>query len=418
MNLTKPLHALFFIVTTALLGCKNESQQSIVEPVNAVEQIDVAYPVNFNRSSFLFLPPREKPGSYRHAHEIFPSRRIAKGQYVDRLPYTDTKLKINYQFEGNSYSMADYFERNNTTGFLVIKNGSIVYEGYFQGADESSLFTSFSVGKSIVSTLVGLALGDGLITSVNDKLVDYIPHYKNTGYENVTIKQALQMSSGVDFIENYDSKGNHFARLFENGVVNRTESFSEIMTSLKSRRPPGSLFNYSSGESTVLSELVHAVTGKHAADYLSEKIWSKIGMESDSFWWVDKDDMAFGAGSLSITLRDYARFGLLMLNDGSYEDKQILPTGWVKEATTPDAPQVQPGRLYEGYPLGYQYQWWTFPGGQDHAYSAVGVFGQYVYVNPAENIVIAVTSTWPIAVDLAKEAETFALFAAIEKALR
>lgn len=407
---------LVFIASIILTGCSRDTHLSAG---HSGQSIDTTSPVNFNRVEFLSLEPKEQPGTYRHAHEIFPSRRIAKGNQVRVLPDDDTKLDLDYRFAGKSYSIADYMLRNNTTGFLVLKNGRIAYESYFLGADEDSLFTSFSVGKSIVSTLVGLAIGDGLIASVEDKLVTYLPHYKGSGYENVTIKQALQMSSGVDFVEGYQpSKETSFSHLLGNGMLTGTESFSEIMTTMKSKHPPGSVFNYSSGESTVLSELVSRVTGKTASDYLSEKIWSKIGMESDAYWWIDKDGMEFGAGSLSITLRDYGRFGLLMLNEGVVEGKRILPDGWVAEATTPDSEQIQPGKLTRGSPLGYQYQWWTFPGDKNHAYSAQGVFGQFVYINPAESIVIVKTSAWPDAWDPAKEIETYSLFRAIEQKLQ
>jgi CubicO group peptidase (beta-lactamase class C family) len=330
----------------------------------------------------------------------------------------DVNLNVSYEFKGNKYSSDEFMQRNNTTGFLVLKDGKIVYENYFLGADENSLFTSFSVGKSINSTLVGLAIGDGLIKSVNDPLVNYLPHFNESGYKDVTIKQALQMSSGVDFVEEYGLGESHFTRFFNNGLVNQSESFSEIMQSMQAKHAPGSIFNYSTGESTVLSELIYAASGKTPSDYLSEKIWSKIGMESDAYWLTDKDGMELGCGSLSITLRDCARFGQLMLNDGLYDGNQILPKGWVAEATTPDSPQVQPGKLVEGYPLGYQYQWWTFPGDEQHPYLGEGVFGQFLYINPSENIVIVKTSAWPVAWDDNKEIETYSLFQSIEEFLK
>ncbi|MCF8068308.1 MAG: beta-lactamase family protein [Desulfobacterales bacterium] len=378
------------------------------------------FPVVKNRADFLIADEKFQPGSYRHTHEIFPSRIIKKGTHVDMLSYAGNDLDIEYSHKGEKHHIDEFMALNKTTGFLVIKDGVIHYENYAFGATADSLFTSFSVGKSITGTLVGMAIGDGYIKSVNDLLVKFLPSYKGSGYDGVTVKQALQMSSGVRFVEEYAGGESEFSRFFDNCLINRTESFSQLMSSLQRKHEPGSVFNYSTGESTVLGDLVNKATGKTLSGYLSEKIWSKIGMEKDAYWVTDNEGdqgLELGGGSLSTTLRDYGRFGLLMLNDGKYKGKRILPEGWVAEATTPDAPQVQPGKLYEGYPLGYQYQWWTFPGDKNHPYVAIGVHGQFIYINPAEKLVIAKTSVWPMPEDDDKEMETYDLFAAIEEAL-
>jgi CubicO group peptidase (beta-lactamase class C family) len=368
---------------------------------------------------FMSLSDDVRPECFRHAHQVFPSSRIEKGDWISEFSRSDKRLEFTYQYNGESFSLSDFAHRNLTTGILVAKGETILHEEYFLGADENSLFTSFSVGKSIVSTLVGLAIEDGYIDSIDDKLTKYLPHYSHSGYKDVTVKQALQMSSGVKFDEAYDVSGkvSEFSRLFNGAIIDRTASFSEVMSSLEGVHQPGSVFNYSSGESSVLSELVIAATGKSASSYLSEKIWSQIGMEKDAYWWVDKEGKEFGAGSLSISLRDYARFGLVMLNKGKFSGKRVLSEAWVDEATTADADHLQPGQLYEGFPLGYQYQWWTFPGGESHPYSALGVYGQYVYVNPASELVVVITSAWPEPENPQRDAETFALFAAIEHSI-
>lgn len=375
-------------------------------------------PIVQKRIEFLEFDPKSQPENHRNMHTIFSSNIIKKGSAVNPLPYAEKTLDVEYTFQGETHHINDYMELNKTTGLVVIKDGVIQYEKYSSGAHPDSLFTSFSVGKSITSTLVGLAIEDGFIESINDDLVKYLPSYKSSGYDGVTIKQALQMSSGVKFNEDYSATDSEFGRLFHNGLIAQTESFTQIMSSMTRKHEPGTVFNYSSGESTVLADLVNKVTGKSLSDYLSEKIWSIIGMESDAYWIADKQGLELGGGSLSITLRDYARFGLLMLNDGIFKGQRILPEGWVAEATTPDSPQLQPGQLYNGYPMGYQYQWWTLPGDKNHPYSAIGVFGQYIYVNPAQNLVIAKTSAWPVPEGGLWERETFELFFAIEAALR
>ncbi len=167
----------------------------------------------------------------------------------------------------------------------------------------------------------------------------------------------------------------------------------------------------------MLGWLVNRVTGEHPADYLSRKVWQPLGMESDATWLTDATGMEAAFCCIGATARDYARFGLLFMNKGRVNDRQILPEKWITQATVPGSPQVQPGKLIKGNPLGYQYQWWAFPG-SDHAFSAEGVFFQFVYVNPVEKVVIVKSSAFDTFWDDKVELETYAAFHAIEAALK
>ena len=359
--------------------------------------------------------------SFRHWDEIYPVRTVPRAGPVFELPRAAEPIRLEgFQLDGKSYGLEDYFARARTAGLLVLKDGVVVYERYRLGADAGSRFTSMSVAKSVVSTLVGFAIADGLIAGVDQPITDYLPELEGTGYDGVPIKAVLQMSSGVAFSEDYDSPSSDFMRLWYDVVDYQKERLDDAVAKAKAGVAPFAQFNYKGIDTAALGWLVARVTGKTLSDYLAEKLWGPLGMEADAEWGVEDrrpgaTEIAFCC--LNATLRDYARFGLFMAQKGNWQGRQLLPAAWIEEATHPDRPQVAPGKLYEDYALGYQYQWWTFPG-SDGAFTAQGVNGQFIYVNPAERLVIAMTSAWPDYWDDGLETETYALFAAIAAAAR
>lgn len=363
-------------------------------------------------------------GSLRHMGEIYTSEPIAKGDKVFDLPRgAELGEHIGYKHNGVSYTIEDYFKRSHTSGIVVLKDGAIRYERYLQGADEHSVFASASIAKSVTSTLFAFALGDGLVGSVDEPVSKYLPELNGSGYENVPIKAVLQMSSGVEWDEEYSGSVSDFSYMWQGAVRDNRRPVTDFVVELKRAHEPFADFNYSGADTIVLGWLVTRVTGKSLMAYLGEKMWRPLGMEADANWVVDgrKNDAGEGPNAIafccfSATLRDYARFGLLMAQDGVWQGKRLLPEGWVAAATRPDMPQVQPGKLYPGYALGYQYQWWTFPG-DDQAFTGQGVNGQFLYVNPAENLVIAVASAWPDFWVDESEMHTYALFDAVKKKL-
>jgi CubicO group peptidase (beta-lactamase class C family) len=354
-------------------------------------------------------------GSLRHMGEIYLSRAVERPPAASPLPAGTELTDLTYRRYTQNDPIETYFERSHTTGMIVLHEGKIVFERYLLGADASSTFASNSIAKSVVSTLLGLAIGDGLIRSVNDPVSDYLPELKGSGYEGVPIKAVLQMSSGIAWNEDYVASTSDINRLWDASVQRNAAPVTDFVRDLKRRHDPFARFQYAGADTIVLGWLVTRVTGQNLSAYLEAKLWHPLGMEADASWMIDTNtadarEIAFCC--LNAVLRDYARLGLLMAQNGIWQGQRLLPEGWVAEATRPDRPQIQPGKLYRGYDLGYQYQWWTFPG-DDHAFAGLGVNGQFLYVNPARQLVIVITSAWPRWWSVDLELDTYAVFDAI-----
>jgi CubicO group peptidase (beta-lactamase class C family) len=371
------------------------------------------------RENYFLAPYRT--GSFRHMDRIFPFHVVHRAGPVSELPRSDRQLgDVTYKWKGVPHTLEELHRVTKTTGFLVIKDGRIVQERYFGGASETSAFTSMSVAKSFTSTLIGLALADGKIKSLDDPITDYVPELTATGYEGVPIKAILQMSSGAKFSERYVwGRYSDMDLMFERGMINEAAPLNDYLKGLVRGLPPGTKFAYKGADTQALGWLLRHVTDESLADYLSEKVWQPMGMERDAFWNVDTpgpNGMEAAFTCLNATLRDFGRFGLMFLNRGKWNGKQIVPADWVEHATAPDGPQVQPGKLVKGSSLGYGYQWWTFP--DDGAYAAEGIYFQFIFVNPKENLVIVKTSAFDRPWDPPLEAQTYAAFRAIAAALR
>jgi CubicO group peptidase (beta-lactamase class C family) len=350
-------------------------------------------------------------GSYRNWAEIYPVRTIPRGGEIAEFDYGAPIEDLTYTRGDKQRTIDEYFERTRAVGLIVIKDDEVVFERYALGADEHSLFTSMSVAKSIVSTLVGFAIDDGLIESIDDPIDKYVPGLKGSGYEGVPIKAILQMSSGIRFFEDYVSSDSDSTRLWLETVHYRTKRLDDYVAGMARSAAPYIHFNYKGVDTAALGWLVTSVTGKNLSEYAAEKIWGPLGMESDANWAVDgrgDDATEIAFCCVNATLRDYARFGLFFLHRGEWNGEQLLSADWVEEATVANRTQGMPGQLYPGSPLGYGYQWWTFP---DHggAYSAIGVNGQFVYVIPEKNMVIAANHVWEAPWDVTLSYEFYAL---------
>lgn len=352
-------------------------------------------------------------GSYRHWDDIYPVRTIPRAGEVSELEYGTLIDELTYTRGDQQRDLDEYFERSRATGLIVIKDDEVVFERYALGADETSRFTSMSVAKSIVSTLVGFAIDDGLIDSIDDPIEKYVPQLKGTGYEGVPIKAVLQMSSGITFTEEYDSAASDSTKLWIETVAYRTKRLDDYVAEMTRFQEPFADFNYKGVDTAALGWLVSSVTGKNLSEYASEKIWGPLGMEADASWGLDgrgEDATEIAFCCVNATLRDYARFGLFFLHRGAWNGEQLLSEDWVEAATVPDGDQVEVGKLYPGYPLGYGFQWWTFEE-YDGAYSAIGVNGQFIYVIPEKNMVIAANHVWEDFWDGSLEKEFYALVA-------
>jgi CubicO group peptidase (beta-lactamase class C family) len=317
---------------------------------------------------------------------------VKKGDWVYPLLGPTRELSFEYTFQGNRYSLGDYFKRNFVTGFLVLHDDQIIADKYFYEADQNSKFVSQSVSKSIVSILIGAAVEEGAIKSIEDAVTKYLPYLKESGYRNVTVKNLLQMSTGIKYSEDYGDPKSE-AALLGSALLTGNPSFKEYAQSIKpTDTSPGTKFEYQSVNTQVLGLLLESVTGKRLNEYAQEKLWKKIGAQDDAFFYESKkqpDTCAFAC--FNATLRDYARVGLMMLRGGKLGEKRIVQESWVHDSTTPDAPYL---KASQGGGIGYAYQWWI-PPGNEGVFMALGIYGQCIYVNPARRVVIVQTSAWP-----------------------
>lgn len=331
--------------------------------------------------------------TFHNMDQIFDTRRVDNQGPVWNLPASPKTLSFTYEHAGKTYKAEDALERTFTNALLIIKNGQLVTEIYRNKTNASTHFISFSMAKSFTSTLIGLAVADGHIHSIDDPIVRYVPQLKGSAYDGVTIKQALMMRSGADFEERYDFDHPGLASAaFEESLVQgrvRFASFGEILTRAYT---PGTHFNYSTVETCVLGWVLERATQQSISQYMTDRLWKPLGTESYGFWLLDGDlktGREFNGAGFNAVARDYARFGLMMLHDGKAGNKQVVPQDWVKTATAPR--ETEP--LGPGSPLGYRYQWWTIAG--TDAYLALGLQGQFIYVDPASDTVIVKLSYFP-----------------------
>ena len=297
-----------------------------------------------------------------------------------------------YEFGGEKKPIQEAIDYFNTDGLMILKDGEVLYENYWNKNKENSRHIIWSVSKSFLSALVGIALDEGLIDDINDPIIKYLKDFEGTGYEGVSIKNLLQMSSGIAFNEDYgdpDSDINRYARVTATGTSQR-----EFAKTLKNSREPGTYNHYISLDSQMLGMLVAEVTNVTVKEYLYEKIWSQIGMQDDAFYLTDKQEVEMSLGGLNVTLRDMAKFGQLYLNKGNWNGKQVVPAEWVSNSTVPLGKHVQPnaGDQFTSDAWGYGYQWWI-PGPGVSDYTAHGIYNQFIYVNPESGVVIAKTSS-------------------------
>ena len=323
--------------------------------------------------------------------KIFPSRDIKVSEEPKPIKRNIQTLPETFIFEGEKKNLQEYLDYFWSDGMIVIHKDEIVYENYWLGNNESKKHISWSVAKSFISALIGIAFEEGLIDSLEDPITKYLGDFKNTGYEDVSIKDILQMSSGVQFNEDYadyDSDINRFGRAIATGTSMR--DFSRTLTKEKE---PGTYMHYVSINTQVLGFLLQEVTKKSISEYLYEKIWNPLGMEDSAYFILDDVEDELALGGLNATLRDYAKFGLLYLQKGRWGDSQILSEQWIKDSHKTDGEHLVPGeRDTSSNPWGYGYHWWV-PGFPDTDYTASGVYNQYIYIAPESGIVIAKTSS-------------------------
>lgn len=335
-------------------------------------------------------------------------------------PVAEKPLPEKFQFQGQDYRLQDWIASTGTTSLMVVADGNVAFEQYYQGNTAQTEAISWSLGKSFVSSLIGFAVADGSIKSLRDPVSDYVPLLKGGGYQGVPIQDVLEMSSGVDFDENYANPDAGINVLGQRIFLGQTTN--DWVAQRKRAKAPGTEHHYISIDTQVLGMVLEAATGKSVAQYMQDKLWSRMGAEGDARWVTDAHGAVLAFAGLNARLRDYARFGQLYLDGGrNLRGEQVLPEDWVHTSVKPRTPYLQPGRtVEEGNPrLGYAYQWWV-PKGDEGEFSAIGVYGQFIYVNPTRRVVIAKNSAY---VDYNKdgtqmEYQSIEAFRAIARAMR
>lgn len=356
--------------------------------------------------------------NFRSLFVKYPSVKVAKSAAASDLPKQERALPETYQFRGETRKTADWIDKSQTTGLLVIKDGAIVHEQYLRGNTADTQSIAMSLSKSTVSFLIGNAVADGLV-NLDDPVEKYAPVLAEGGYKGVKVKNVLQMSSGIGFNEDYGDLNSDIVRYI---IQILTGSVIDFTAHLKNEIPQGTVNRYVSADTQVLGLVLEGATKKPLADYFSERLWSKLGAQADAYWLIDSKGEAVAAGGLNAVLRDYARVGLVYLNEGrNFAGEQIVPAKWVQASITPDMPYLQPGReTIGGFPvMGYGYQWWIPGARSGNDFTGIGIYGQFIYVNPERKVVIAKTSAYADYNNSGgeMEAEAIAAFQAIANGL-
>ncbi len=301
-----------------------------------------------------------------------------------------------------------YMAGQRSAALLVVHDGKLRLERYGLGFDGGGRWTSFSVAKSITSTLVGAALRDGYIRSMDDKVSDYIAQMKGSAYDDVSIRQLLTMTSGVKWNEDYADPNSDVARFNNHQPEEGVDALVSYLRRLPREVPAGTRWHYSTGETNLVGVLLIAATKKPLATYLAEKIWMPAGMEQQATWILSRSGKEISGCCIQAAPRDLARFGLFILNGARVNGQSIVPDGWLAEATTERTGTGQPGR-------GYGYQWWTYG---DGSFAARGIFGQGIFIDPKRKIVIVSNADWAGgATDRVASAAREAFYRAVQKAV-
>ena len=336
-------------------------------------------------TNLLFLSDADRRIAFAHMDRFAATRSLT----ASSVPYPlstefDESLKaLSYQVDGQTYTVSDLLAQEPLMGMVVVKGDTIQLEHYAPGHKPDSRWITFSVTKSFTSTLIGAAIKDGYITSLDDRVADYLPRLRGTDYGSVKLRHILQMSSGIKWNEDYKDPKSDVAKA--GGL--QGVALTDYISKLERLHPAGEVFNYNTAESNLAGEILRAAIGNNASAYMNAKIWQGFGMEHDANWILTKPyGQETGGCCISASLRDYARMGIVVKKGGILPSgDSILPEGWLEKATTPS----------NGF-AGYGYNWWLLEGG---AYNASGIFGQMIFIDPKQDLVIALHSNAPAAVN-------------------
>jgi CubicO group peptidase (beta-lactamase class C family) len=348
----------------------------------------VGYPVSNERGMHFMV------GLHTHLDRLFPTRVVARGGSVSELNRADQDLSLTYAYDGAERTLNDYVDKNPITGLLIAKGNTILFEHYQYGRTDGDRFLSQSMTKTITAMLIGIAVAEGKMASIEDNASRYVPGLTGSEYGATSLRSLLTMSSGVQFIED-DGVADDLSTLRRDLFA--PDSPGPIATVRKFNKravPADSLFKYASIETEVLGLVLRATVGMSLAEYLSNRVWQPLGAEADANWVLDATGQETAWCCVSATLRDYARLGLMLANDGAWNGRQIIPRNWVREATTiaSDRPHLLPGKATPYF--GYGYQVWLPPGPR-RTFALTGIYGQAIVVDPKSSLVMVQTAVRP-----------------------
>ena len=385
------------VAMTAIAPLVAQNQRQAIEPPSKAMQ---------DLRRIFFADARINMLTFRNMDDIFYTVPVPRGRSSAPIARADAPLNFSYMFKGKTLPAEDFLERSFTNALLIIKDDRIVYERYRNLADPKTKFLSMSMAKSVTSILIGAALQDGLIRSLDDQIIAYVPELKNSAFDGVTIRQALEMRSGIDRSDDYDpSPNSDMTKLREETMVLNERRMTDEALIVRRREPPGQSFQYSTLNTTVLGWVIEKATRRSLQDYMSRRLWGPLGSEADAYFITDgppgvgraSNGMGFNA-----VLRDYGRIGQMMLHDGKANGGQVVPASWVRQSTAPVGPEPVDAKNS----FGYAYQWWTLA--NSNAYMAIGLQGQFIFVDPDTGTVIVKLSYFPLSETQAtKESEAF-----------
>ena len=384
-----------------LLALALAAGASRAEPGEAVLNKANGYPIG---NAATWYTEAYRVGSWSALDKVpgVQTRPVARADQASPLPRAASPAPIAYRYKGAGYTLADYLDRQRTTGLIVLKNGEIIAEHYRYGRKDDARFLSFSMAKSVTSLLIGKAASLGLIASLDDTAEKYAKDLAGSPYGATTVRQLLRMSSGLTFTERYDGKDD-IARLSRaaSGAPGGGKPVDVLRSIAERHSPAGDKFVYASAETDVLGRVLVGATGKNMAQLTTEWLWQPVGAEHDAFWRISVDGQEQAYGAFNASLRDWARLGRLLANDGRAIDKttgkpgalQVVPLDYLLDATDParQPPAFKPRQATPYF--GYGYQFWLMPL-RERTFAMQGIHGQTVYVQPSSGIVMVMTSVW------------------------